>query len=89
LNRSTIRLIRSKNLTQNDFPSLRLPKSDRLLAQSNQPITPSKTGEPVVFGAQPTDLNLSAPCDANKFDRLFLLFSQYVGGKLIGIDKSI
>jgi hypothetical protein len=30
LNRTTIRLIRSKNLTQNDFPSLRLPKSDRL-----------------------------------------------------------
>jgi hypothetical protein len=31
LNRTTIRLIRSKNLTHNDFPSLRLPKSDRLL----------------------------------------------------------
>jgi hypothetical protein len=32
LNRPTIRLIRSKNLTQNDIPSLRFPKSDRLLA---------------------------------------------------------
>jgi hypothetical protein len=31
LNRNTIRLIRSKNLTQNDIPSLRFPKSDRLL----------------------------------------------------------
>jgi hypothetical protein len=31
LNRTTIRLIRSKILTQNDIPSLRFPKSDRLL----------------------------------------------------------
>jgi hypothetical protein len=35
LNRTTIRLIRSKNLNQNDFPSLRLPKSDRLLDDLN------------------------------------------------------
>jgi hypothetical protein len=33
LNRTTIRLIRSKNLTQNDFLSLRLPQSDRLLEE--------------------------------------------------------
>jgi len=37
LNISNIRLKRSKKWTQNDFPSLRFPKSDRLLEEKEFP----------------------------------------------------